>query len=73
MVEIDFSKKREMLALMDRADEFPEMLFGKNEKGEKTNTSINPDCIIHNVYQKDGWILTQTLYRNGVIEEIYEH
>ena len=72
MVQIDFTKRKEMYALMDRADEFPDMIFGINEGGEHVVCSINKDSITCETCQANGWFRTNILYKNGVTEEFFE-
>ena len=71
-MEIDFTKTKEMFALMDRADEFPDMIFGINEGGEHVICSINKDRITCETCQTNGWFRTNILYRDGTTEESFE-
>ena len=42
--------------LMREFGDYPDMLFGVNSKGERTAISINPDGIIVDTYQRNGYI-----------------
>lgn len=61
-----------MISLMDKSDEFDEMLVGTNVEGEDVNISINHDHIIVDTYQTNGWVRKNIYWRDGDNEELFE-
>lgn len=59
--------------LMREYGDFPDMLFGKNQDGDDTAISINPDSIVLVTYQKNGYI-RKNFYDDGgyMTGELYE-
>lgn len=70
--DIDFSNGKQLLELMDHADEFPTMLSSRNEDDELVLVSINPDNIVVETYQKNLWIRKNIIWRDGSREEMYD-
>lgn len=71
-ISIDFSDHRALVDLMDRHEEFPQMLSGKNGDGEIVCTSILEDQVILETFQMNGWTRKNYFYRDGTREELYE-
>lgn len=72
-VFVDVDDLDSMIALMDRADEFPDTLMGTNEYGENTLIEIASDCIKITTLQDNGWMRDNYYYPDGTVEEVYEH
>lgn len=70
-IKIDFQDLDAMRELMDKYHTTETMLFGKNDEGEMTATSIFEDKIVHETYQNNHWIRKNILHRDGTIEEMY--
>ena len=70
-IKIDFQDLDAMRELMDKYHTTETMLFGKNDEGEMTTTSIFEDKIVHETYQNNHWIRKNILHRDGTIEEMY--
>lgn len=59
--------------LMREFGDYPEMLFGKNQNGEDTSISINPDNIVIVTYQNNGYIRKNFYDAGGYMTgELYE-
>lgn len=58
-------------ALMDRHEDYPEMLFGKNVRGEDVTLSINEDNITIQTFQSNRWIRENVVYRDGCTDESF--
>ena len=71
-IRIDFQDLDAMREVMDKYHTTKTMLFGKNDEGEMTTTSIFEDRIVHTTYQSNHWIRTNILHRDGTIEELYD-
>lgn len=67
------SNFKSLVDLMDRADEFDMPLFGENESGETTITSINDDNVIIETIRGNGWVMKDIFRRDGTEEHIVEH
>ncbi len=59
-----------IVALMDRADEFPSAVFGKNTDGETVMISVNKDNVTYEVFQDNGWTSENIYYRDGSVEQL---
>ena len=68
---IDYSNMKQMIDLMNRHNEFDTMIVGENSDGERVYTSINEDNVTVETHQKNGWVRTNVIYRDGTVEEIY--
>ena len=69
-INLDTSDFKGMIDLMDIADEFTSMQFGKNAEGETVAISVNHDNITVETFQDNGWTLETIFYRDGTVEEI---
>lgn len=58
-------------ALMDRYEDYPEMLFGKNENGEDVTLSVNEDNITVQTFQSNHWIRENVVYHDGSTDELF--
>lgn len=58
-----------LVSLMDRHEEFEQMLLGENGNGEVVCINIYDDKISTATIQKNGWIRTNTYWRDGTTEE----
>ena len=70
-VTVDPTDWNSMISLMDRADEFNDMILGKNSDGENTIISINKDNITIETNQSNGWIRENIYHRDGTVEELF--
>lgn len=68
----DSSNWDSMIALMDKADKYPDALSGQNSDGELTTMSINKDCISVSTYQHNDWIRKNVYWRDKTTEELFE-
>lgn len=71
-IRIDFSDLKAMCEVMDKYHTTETMLFGENEEGEMTTTSIFDDAIVVVTYQKNHWVRKNILHRDGTIEELFD-
>ena len=59
--------------LMQEFGNSDEMYHGVNENNESVTLSINPDSLIVNIYQDNGWIRVHEYDEDGyVVSEYYE-
>lgn len=70
-LEIDFSDLPAMRKVMDNYHHLTTMLIGKSDSGEDTYTSVNSDHIVHDTFQKNGWVRRNILWYDGTSEEMY--
>lgn len=70
-IKFDTSDPAGMVALMDKYGDAKAPFFGENTEGERTAISIFPDRIACEVYQKNGWVMVATFWRDGTTEETY--
>lgn len=71
-IEIDFNDLYAMRKVMDEYHTTETMLFGENEDGEMTTTSIFKDKIVLVTYQNNHWTRKNILYRDGTMCELFE-
>lgn len=71
-IKIDFYDVPAMVKIMDNYHSTKIMLFGKNDDGEMTTTSIFKDKIVVVTYQNNHWVRINTLYRDSSIEETFD-
>lgn len=71
-IRIDFNNHEALVDLMDRHEEFPQMLIGENMSGETICTSILQDQVIVETFQSNGWTRKNCIHRDGTQEELYE-
>ena len=70
---IDPSDFKSMCELMDRyGPTTTTMLFGENEDGEATYTSIFIDRIVVDTHQFNGWVRRNIYWRDGTREELFD-
>lgn len=62
---------QEMIAFMDKHEDFNQMLIGKNEDGEMACVSISEDNIMISTHQKNGWVRENVYWRDGTVEEFF--
>lgn len=65
------SDREQRNALMDRHEDYPEMLFGKNENGEDVTLSVNEYNITVQTFQSNHWIRENVVYRDGSTDELF--
>lgn len=70
-LKIDYTNHEQLCDLMDHADEYPTMLMGENENGEFVTTSIYNDRVVWETSQANGWVRTNTAYRDGTVDETF--
>lgn len=61
-----------LIALMDEYGDSFSSYYGTNEEGETNRISINPDCIVVETYQSNGWVRRNYYHRDYTIEEIFD-
>lgn len=72
-ITIDPKNFKSLCELMDKYGEtLKTMLFGENEDGETTITSINPDNIVVDTQQSNGWVRRNIYWRDGTREELFD-
>lgn len=71
MIKFNPNDLDSMIEIMDKHNG-KDMLFGENEKGEKTVASIFKDRIEITTYQLNGWIRINVYWRDETIEELFE-
>lgn len=69
---IDPKNLDSMIEIMDMYGDTATMLFGEDENGEDTFTSICKDHIEILTCYDNGWIRKNVYWRNGTREESYE-
>lgn len=69
---IDFNDYQKLNKLMDNADDFEDVLCGKNDDGETVLTSIFKDKIVVKVLQHNNWICNIVFERdeNTIIKSV---
>lgn len=71
-IYIDFQDLAAMRKVMDKYHTTKTMLFGENDDGEMTTTSIFKDKIVLVTYQSNHWVRKNILHRDGTIEELFD-
>ena len=72
MFVVDPTDLNEMIALMDRHDEFDESLLGINENKEVIVIGVFKDRLAVRTLQVNGWVRLNVYYRDGSVEEMFE-
>lgn len=70
-MEINFKNYKKMVSLMDKHEEYPEFIFGKNNLGEITWASINKDSITIYTAQNNNRTRVNVLWRDRTREEYF--
>lgn len=68
---IDFSNFESLVELMKKANDFPNLIFGENDKGEFITTSISHDKIVTETLQNNDRTRKNIYHIDGTTEEIY--
>ena len=71
-IVIDFEDYNQLVALMNRHEEFPCILFGRNSDDESQQISINEDNITVGTLQNNGWTRVNIYWRDGSREETFD-
>ena len=68
----DLSSQQYRHDLMQRHEEFDQMLSGVDSDGCDVTVSINSDNITVTTFQHNGWACTKVYWADGDIEESFE-
>ena len=70
-IEIDPENLDGLRDLMDKYGDSTQMYFGESSEGEAVTISINPDHIVKETLQNNGWTRVNTYWYDGTQEETY--
>lgn len=72
MIEFDLSNYDKSVKQMHELGDSKFPFEGENSDGERTLVSVFKDKITMITFQHNDWIRTNTLYEDGVMEEMFE-